>query len=278
MNNLQYDSFYKFLVSLGVVLIALPLGFLFYLLNIDQLLISKSEYENLSSLSLHSLEQHHNLLSAITSVSPFILIPLIVIGIALIIIGGRKWYGLQKELDKQLKADTFLKTNAITELNSTESTEKAIKEVFAESESAAEVTPNDIVEYMKVEDKCFKYYLPKLSKRYHLKQNLQIDNAIYDMVAISKQNYTDLIFEIKHWIISPSPDRLYKLADHIKYIGEKYKSTTDHEIEYVIIVVTPKSQLKNIEKKVNSFFMNYDWQILENINFEFYAEEYLPTK
>lgn len=43
MDKLQYDSFYKFLVSLGMLLITLPVLAFLYVLNMDCKLISQSE-------------------------------------------------------------------------------------------------------------------------------------------------------------------------------------------------------------------------------------------
>lgn len=58
MDKLQYDSFYKFLVSLGIVLITLPIFVLLYILNADYILISQNDYNNLSAISLQSIKTH----------------------------------------------------------------------------------------------------------------------------------------------------------------------------------------------------------------------------
>ena len=50
MDKLQYDSLYKFLVSLGTVLIALPIAAFIFLANQSTLIISKMEYEILSDM------------------------------------------------------------------------------------------------------------------------------------------------------------------------------------------------------------------------------------
>ena len=52
MDKLQYDSFYKFLVSLGMLLITLPVLAFLYVLNMDCKLISQSDYDNLSQISI----------------------------------------------------------------------------------------------------------------------------------------------------------------------------------------------------------------------------------
>lgn len=57
MDKLQYDSLYKFLVSLGVVLIALPIAAFVFIANSATLIISQAEYESLSEYSIQDLEQ-----------------------------------------------------------------------------------------------------------------------------------------------------------------------------------------------------------------------------
>ncbi|RHP31166.1 hypothetical protein DWZ60_16195 [Blautia sp. AF34-10] len=47
MDKLQYDSFYKFLVSLGMLLITLPVLAYLYILNTNYKLISQNDYDNL---------------------------------------------------------------------------------------------------------------------------------------------------------------------------------------------------------------------------------------
>ena len=275
MDKLQYDSFYKFLVSLGIVLITLPVLAFLYLLNTDYELISQVDYDNLSHISIQRIQHSEKLLNFTTSILPIISIVFIVIGLILVIIGCCKWYSIQKELDDQIKSDTISKKISATQLSMSESTAKAYNELKSEQESDSQIPTDKVVKYMEVEDKCFNHFLPKLSRRYHLKQNLQIANVVYDMVGISKRNYVDIIFEIKYWIIMPTDERLKQLTTHIKCLGQNYKQTTDHNFEYVIVFVTPKSQKERIRHKVESFYSNYIHDISETINFEFLSEEEL---
>jgi hypothetical protein len=56
MDKLQYDSFYKFLVSLGMLLITLPVLAFLYVLNMDCKIISQSDYDNLSQISIQRIQ------------------------------------------------------------------------------------------------------------------------------------------------------------------------------------------------------------------------------
>lgn len=62
MDKLQYDSFYKFLVSLGMLLITLPVLAFLYVLNMDCKLINQSDYDNLSQISIQRIQNNENLL------------------------------------------------------------------------------------------------------------------------------------------------------------------------------------------------------------------------
>jgi len=50
MNKIEYDSFYKFLVSLGIILITLPvILFIFLLKEPYDLLVTTEEIQNITS-------------------------------------------------------------------------------------------------------------------------------------------------------------------------------------------------------------------------------------
>ena len=109
VDKLQYDSLYKFLVSLGVVLITLPIAALIFLANGTMLLISQSDYENLSEYSIHNLEQHNYIVSLIIKFLPTISVLFFVAGIVLICVGLIKWHKIQKMLDIKIAAEAKIK-------------------------------------------------------------------------------------------------------------------------------------------------------------------------
>lgn len=273
MDKLQYDSFYKFLVSLGMLLITLPVLAFLYILNTDYELISQNDYNNLSEISIKRIHSSEQLLHFATTVMPIISIILIVIGLMLIIIGCYKWYSIQKELDEQIKSDTITKKINATQLSSAETVEKAANEISDEQNSITKVSSEQVVKYMQIEDKCYKYFCRNLSRRYLLKQNLRIGKYEYDIVALSKHNKDDLIFEIKYWTFNITDNRLAYLIHNIKYMCENYKSITEHNCESVIVIVTSKENIEKLKTRCLNHIANYSDAVLESINFEFFAEE-----
>ena len=80
MDKLQYDSFYKFLVSLGMLLITLPVLAYLYILNTNYKLISQNDYDNLSEISIQRMNDNLKLLDFTTTIMPVVSIVLIVTG------------------------------------------------------------------------------------------------------------------------------------------------------------------------------------------------------
>lgn len=219
MDKLQYDSFYKFLVSLGMLLITLPVLAYLYILNTNYKLISQNDYDNLSEISIQRMNDNLKLLDFTTTIMPVVSILLIVTGLVLIIIGCCKWYSIQKELDEQIKSDTITKKINATQLSSSETVEKVANEISTEQNNSTNVSSDRVVRYMQIEDKCYKYFSQKLSRRYLLKQNLRIGRLEYDIIALSKHTKNDLIFEIKYWTITNiTNNRLEHLITNVKYM------------------------------------------------------------
>ena len=274
MDKLQYDSFYKFLVSLGMLLITLPVLAYLYILNTNYKLISQNDYDNLSEISIQRMNDNLKLLDFTTTIMPVVSIVLIVTGLVLIIIGCCKWYSIQKELDEQIKSDTITKKINATQLSSSETVEKVANEISTEQNNSTNVSSDRVVRYMQIEDNCYKYFSKKLSRRYLLKQNLRIGRLEYDIIALSKHTKNDLIFEIKYWTITNiTNNRLEHLITNVKYMCENYKSNTDRNCKSVIVIVAPKEKIEKIQNCCLNHFDDYKDSLLENVSFEFFAEE-----
>lgn len=130
MNKLQYDSFYKFIVSIGTLIIAAPvLGIHFLFTGSYDILISEQEYLKLSKISLEFLQRREKLIHVIFIALPYVFFGLIAVGLFCIIWGGIKWYNIQKTLlDESLQLDVDEKRHKINILNASEIAEKAVKE------------------------------------------------------------------------------------------------------------------------------------------------------
>ena len=100
MEKLQYDSFYKFIVSVGVLLIVAPILLLhFWISGSYDFQISQQELDALSTKSAELLTLKMEYAGIVYSWIPKVFVGLEVFGIGLLIIGCCKWSSIQKHLD-----------------------------------------------------------------------------------------------------------------------------------------------------------------------------------
>ena len=82
MDKLQYDSFYKFIVSVGIVLIVAPLFCLHYLVSGSyDIIMTQEEANNLSEISSDFLSIKIQYVQNIFKYLPIICIVFIIIGV-----------------------------------------------------------------------------------------------------------------------------------------------------------------------------------------------------
>lgn len=267
MNKLEYDNLYKFLVSFGIILIVLPFAALFYFYNSSPILISQIEYDSLSAYTLQLINSRNELLSIFIKVFPWIAAVFILLGIASLIYGIIKWFGVQKKLDKKLDAEST--KNTLDELKASdeeisEKIQKETEEVANNNDSTlpiSEFSKNTerpqiqaMEKYYEIEDKCFNYFTAKYSKNFDFKRNIRIGNTYYDFVGVSNRGDCDLIFEIKfcRQAAGMSP-RLYKTFNEIYDMGLKYQTVAHRNFRCIVVVVTPKEHLPRLENIVDTY-------------------------
>lgn len=142
MDKLKYDSFYKFLVSLGIILITLPFAGLIYIANFKVNVINQKEYENLSDYTVRSLEHKQHFLEMIDRYYPKVMPFLFCLGCICLLAGGVYWFRMQRLLDKQLRSDTIKKEIEVQQLTPLEIVNEKSKEI-EEEEKSEKVTEDD---------------------------------------------------------------------------------------------------------------------------------------
>ena len=265
MDKLQYDNLYKFLVSLGIVLIILPVAALVFLLNMEPILISQVDYDSLSEFSLQMIANRNEITSYFISVFPQFAVGLIVAGIGVLIIGIVKWVGLQKNLDKKSFADTEAALQALNALtmSNAEVISKADEEVkeAAVIESPTSPFPPDetarssaIEKYIKIENLCFNYFTKRYAKKYSFERNIRMGKYCYDFIGVSKLDNIDLVFEIKYIkVAAGNSRRIYDIFERVYNSGTNYETIAHRNFKCVVVIVTPKEELPRLENIVETY-------------------------
>lgn len=262
MDKLQYDSLYKFLVSLGLVLIVLPFAALIYLFNVDPILISQIEYDALSEYSLQMIANRNELIVTAIKVFPTVGAISFVLGIFLAAIGFINWNRNQKKLDKKLDDETTVKTLNRMEMSSNEVAAKVEQEV---NEAAREAT-GDIntstthyqktlmAQYREIEDLCFLYFTKKYGRRYSLKRDIRMGKYDYDLICVSKKDDIDLLIEIKYWKDPTMVGRrLIDVCSRLNDACENYQTIAHRDFSGIVFIVIPSDQFAKVENTVDRF-------------------------
>jgi hypothetical protein len=106
MDKLQYDSFYKFIVSVGIVLIVAPIFCLHFLVSGSyDIIMTQEEANNLSKISSDFLSIKIKYVQKIFKYLPTTCILIIIIGVFFVFWGCLKWFQIQKTLDQITKLD-----------------------------------------------------------------------------------------------------------------------------------------------------------------------------
>ena len=275
MDKLQYDSFYKFMVSAGVVLVAAPLVGLYYLLcNGNQILITQTEYESLSATSMQFVQQRDQTILHVLKVLPWLLGGLILIGLVCLIYGGIKWHNIQKEIDEQTKLKTKEQRFNVDKLSASEIAEKVIDEVADEYveqvTTPAEVSfeKAHVVKAIEIENLCYIYIRKQYSRNYNVQQNVKIDSYGCDILAISKKNEMDYLFEIKYWIRYPSISLFHRVARRMEEMKTIYESKTQRNCKCILMIVTLDENKEDIQNFCNRYINGHSLPFDIKVNTE----------
>jgi len=279
MNKLQYDSFYKFIVSIGTLLIAAPVLGIYYLFTGSyDILISEQEYLDLSQISLESLHSREKLMNIIFTALPYVFFGLIAIGLFCVIWGGIKWYNIQKTLDESIQLDVDEKRFNFKKLTASEIVEKAVKEVI-EVQGVSDITnlseqKQRIFKGLQIESDCFNYLSKKLSKNYKVQQNVKVGDNEYDIIAISKRDNVDFIYEIKYWSNPRAANIIARTLHGLKRAGIDYEENVHRDFRLKLIIVTTAEQLDSFKGMFSEYLQKSD-ETFSNIDIECLSEEEL---
>ena len=276
MDKLEYDSLHKFLVSLGLIFIALPFVALYFFFSCDFTLISQEEYANLSAFSLNQISQHEILGKYIFVILPIASIILFALGIILLIIGIKNWKKVQRNIDAVLDANRIKQELDVAKLKNSEKIERTQEEIneAKESNNQGEIEISSIKKYMDIEDRYFANAFSNIFKRrYALQRDVRVGKYEYDGIAVSAMDSIDLIFEIKYWkrlmpaqILTQTIIRLYES-------GINYETLKNRNFRCVLSVVTEEKLINDMRSRVDRVLSECKNVDLSKIEVQYTSEE-----
>ena len=271
--KVEYSSLYKFLVSLGLIIMISPAICMGFLLQENEiLLINKEELLNITENARLSIEWKQEKLLWFLNNAPCILGVVFIIGAILMIVGLFCWIPSQKVTDKKNKVENKELENQLRKLDEEENTDKIQKEIIEiekeelkeTSESSESYTivqiqnmqkevqeKNRIINkflvqrYKKVEEAAAYKISEEFRDGYNADTNIRIGRMEYDVILKSKDDERDYIFEIKYWFKAHSwdsatwSDTIYRLHRQV----ENYEQYMGRTAIPVLMIVTLDDQV-----------------------------------
>lgn len=271
MGKLQYDSFYKFIVSLGMVLIALPiLAFYFFMQKTNDFIITEEEYVKLSSFSLEFINKRNEILQLFLRFFPIICIVFVISGISLFFNGLYKWRKIQKEYDEQICIKTKKERKELEKMTPTEIVEKKLEEVEEEFvESKRNSYRANIVKALQIENLWYAYLQKNLPSYYRIEQNVKTKDTHFDMVATSLEK--DILYEVRYWKQYPDTQKFECCYRTFKENCFNYEQNISKKVEGILVIVCPLEEFDKTKMHCKSQEERLD--LVENIKIQYFSEE-----
>lgn len=286
MDKLQYDSFYKFIVSVGIILIVAPLFCLHYLISGSyDIIITQEDANNLLPISSDLLNTKMQYIQNILKYLPITCIIIMIVGMGFTVWGCYKWLQIQKTLDRITILDLEEKELHYQKMSAQEIAEKVINEdieSYKDNDStlpssySTSTTTARIRKAFQIEDACYNYLKNKLKRNYNIHQNIKVDKCEYDIVALSKHDNIDLLYEIKYLISASNAKATFnRVIDRIEKHGVTYENITHRNFKFIILIISPE----NISSETKNYFKSLISQKnLPFVSVEFMNEQQLSPK
>lgn len=251
MNKIVFSDLYKFLTSLGLILIGIALLLPWFInQNSTLILLDEEKINNLTPVAKRIIMHQQNYLHLFSDYLIPIAMLLILLGIVLLIIGICSWRKRQSWLDEIEKEE--LKAKQMQNLSMQEREKDKEKEIFDLSQNT-DIEPDKkqsvIKKYIAVEDSIFEKISIYYSKNYLAKSNIRIRNYEYDIILESRYNINnreDFIFEVKYYSGNISYEKLLDACKKLLLSTNQYEDSLKRKSTPILIIIY--SELKNEEQ------------------------------
>ena len=233
MGNVNYDSCYKFLVSLGIVLIILPLTFLtFMITNSFDLQIIEADLNKYTQTAREVIKWRQSIpLLVKEKYVWFIAAGIGIMGICLVIYGLVKWYKLQQidDICKKYEADKLMK-------DIEKRTEKMSDEQTAKKAGAGYESASLAVKVFMIEQK-YLDYVKNIKPKYVVESNVIIGKLEYDVVAFARDRFEkDYVYEVKYLTSNITTQRIEEYREKLERSRTNF-SNTFNRLPYMTMAI-----------------------------------------
>lgn len=288
MSKIEYDSLYKFIVSIGIALCTLSvLAIYFSLQESSVLLIHEDELAQLTDTARQAISAKQHLACMLAySVLPFSIISFL-IGVIIVVRGIVMWHSRQKVQDEKQDIELQAAKLELQKATPAEKNEKILREALESANTdISEKTDDQLDEtlsiseikveqnavrkenempfaqfskqYRQVEAVVIAKIEHQLSYTHDIQTDVKIEGLVFDAVAVSKGNSPDYIFEIKYLHSATSWNASKWSSVFLRMCQQEfaYLRKTERKVVPVLVIVTLQDQVKRIQAMAERYLEN----------------------
>lgn len=260
MKTLEYSDFYKFIASIGVVLISIAVLFPWLLLQEPfDVALKTSDITTLTYEAQVIIAMRQTTALWLLSNVRYISGVLAITGVIFLGAGLFNWFKMQKIRDEREFYETEKVRRELEPMSAEQIARKAIEDVaekdteekqFSENQPIPDAlvpSTNSVVQYFYIEKMVQDKLRSCLGNDGDVLQNQQIKSAEYDVVFMSKkEDLPDVIFEIKYARRGFRLNWVRESVNRLILATDIYFRTMRREARSVVFFISPKSTLTNI--------------------------------
>lgn len=262
MDKISYESRYKFIVSIGVVLTILPFGVLYSIIALSKdIIISKRRINELNGISKHIIEKLENNFFILINNPAFYLFLFLIFLMGMVCIFKRlkDWKDVQnkenhkKDLENEKLELENKKLKDEFGLSSKEQFDKVEQEVKEEQEIIGEQSSTSLIkEYFNIEQRVATKIIKDFSKSHDVVYGFRLGKYEYDIVAKGKGFLDkDYFFEIKYLKNMINVAWYKKIIEKVNKQNENYQENTNRKPYVKIVFVTEKNNYNQVKEFIN---------------------------
>lgn len=262
MDKISYESRYKFIVSIGVVLTILSFGVLYSIIALSKdIIISKRRINELNGISKHIIEKLENNFFILINNPAFYLFLFLIflMGMVCIFKGLKDWKDVQnkenhkKDLENEKLELENKKLKDEFGLSSKEQFDKVEQEVKEEQEIIGEQSSTSLIkEYFNIEQRVATKIIKDFSKSHDVVYGFRLGKYEYDIVAKGKGFLDkDYFFEIKYLKNMINVAWYKKIIEKVNKQNENYQENTNRKPYVKIVFVTEKNNYNQVKEFIN---------------------------
>lgn len=262
MDKISYESRYKFIVSIGVVLTILPFGVLYSIIALSKdIIISKRRINELNGISKYIIEKLENNFFILINNPAFYLFLFLIflMGMVCIFKGLKDWKDVQnkenhkKDLENEKLELENKKLKDEFGLSSKEQFDKVEQEVKEEQEIIGEQSSTSLIkEYFNIEQRVATKIIKDFSKSHDVVYGFRLGKYEYDIVAKGKGFLDkDYFFEIKYLKNMINVAWYKKIIEKVNKQNENYQENTNRKPYVKIVFVTEKNNYNQVKEFIN---------------------------